>query len=140
MIEAAIKTILSEDTAVAELIGDRVFAGVAEQKQTTTDFVCFWSPEDGRSAVTSLEGDVWLVKDRFYILTVAKGFAKYKTAAEIDTAIFKALQEFAGTVGDIEIQGIFAMEQPQHAYRGYDDQLQHHRFLSAFEVSYLLTR
>jgi len=144
LIETALFRLLHH-SSITGLVGSSIFPGVAPQKTETG--IVYWSPEAGREVVDTLEGGSTLVRDRFHISSYAKGFGNYGVAAAMDTAIFNRLNEFGGDVQDLEsppniltIQRIFAMESPQHAYNGFSDRTEHHRFTSGFEIVYSLER
>jgi hypothetical protein len=143
LLELAIKQLLEDAPAVTAIAQFRIYPGIAPQS-ATHPLIGFRPPSSqNRKIIQSLDGGIALVRETIQIYSSSEGIGKYVEVATLDDQIFRALNEFAGTVTNttlvpnesLVIQGIFATEQ-SHVYIGYDDRTQTHHFMSEFHVNY----
>lgn len=141
LIEQAVYKILKTDPGVTALVVGRIFAGVMPQQNQTFPAIVYRAPADsGRMNVYTLEGGIALVRQRIQVFSAGR---TYGQAALVDAAVGDALDEYRGTVVNLEaspsesidIQGIFTTL-VSHAHQ-YVDTTQLHEFITEFECHFI---
>lgn len=131
-LEEAIYQILKNDAGVTAIVSGRIF-GLIVPQTVTYPLALYRSPAyGGMDRARVLEGGSCFVKEPIHMFSASKVKAE---AARLDQAINTALDEYAGTIGDVEIEAIFSTRLA-HAY-DYDDATQVHQFVTEFECHYL---
>jgi len=120
-IEVAIEDKLKATTAVTALLGQEIFANVADQKSSQSESPYLVIITDGKMDEQSCDGvgiSNWVLYTDIY-------HDDLRTAINIDNAVVAALQDYTGTHGSVFIQEMWQTdktmarddETEKHVYR-----------------------